>query len=81
MMVGKGELIDYKIWNIIGEGNVQPFFFSFFFFWGWVLSSSIFIFKIRMGICSTMKVARDPNRYHIVILHMVPCGEKKKKKL
>jgi hypothetical protein len=28
-----------------------------------------------------MKVARDPNRYHIVILHMVPCGEKKKKKL
>ncbi len=55
MMVGKGELIDYKIWNIIGDGDVQLFFF------GWVLPSSIFIFKERMGICSTMKVARDPN--------------------
>jgi hypothetical protein len=60
MMVGKGELIDYKIWSIIDDGNVQLFFF-FFFFLGWVLSSSIFIFKERMGICSTMKVARDPN--------------------
>jgi hypothetical protein len=31
MMVGKGELIDYKIWSIIDDGNVQLFFFFFFF--------------------------------------------------
>ncbi len=63
MMVGKGEVIDYKIWNIIiGDGNVQLFCFVLFCF-GWVLSSSLFIFKERMVTYegSTMKVARDPN--------------------